>query len=159
MKKEKVYQICGILIIIDQIIKLMIRLNLEVEEIISIIPGFFRIYYLQNTGAAFSSFSGMRYLLIIIGIISFIILTRYLSKNSLNSNVEVVSFGMILGGLVGNLVDRILYGVVIDYLSFTIFTYQFAVFNFADILIVVGVIVLIIYMIQQSYMEKQNSKP
>ena len=72
---------------------------------------------------------------------------NYIKKNEISRKIEIVALGLILGGLVGNLIDRIFYGYVIDYLSFEIFGYSFAVFNLADSFIVISVILLIIDMI------------
>ena len=63
---------------------------------------------------------------------------------------------MIMGGLVGNLIDRLLYGYVVDYLSFDIFGYSFAVFNIADIGIVLGVIILFIDIIRSEIYERRS---
>ena len=76
-------------------------------------------------------------------------------KNEIINKTEIISIGIILGGIVGNLIDRIVYGNVIDYLSFKLFGYDFAVFNFADIGIVVGVILLLIHFLVG---EKNGSK-
>lgn len=147
MKKSKIFSIYLITCIIDQIVKLVLRFNMEVGDSIDIIPNFFKLEYLQNTGAAFSSFEGMRYVLIIVSLIIFMLIIKYIKKNEISRKTEIISLGMILGGLVGNLIDRVLCGYVIDYLSFNIFGYSFAVFNLADSFIVVGVILLTIDMI------------
>src|SRR5574344_3066059 len=106
MNKNKIYEICVWWLIMDQFLKIIISLNLKLNQQIIIIPKFLKLYYLKNDGAAFSSFSGMRYLLILISITIFFILIKYISKNQLKSNLEIISLGMIMGGLVGNLVDR-----------------------------------------------------
>jgi len=149
MKKDKIYTICVWWIIVDQIIKLLVTMKMKLNSIITIIPNFFRIYYVKNEGAAFSFLSGKRYLLIAISIIVFFVLANYIKKNKLTNKLEIISLGMIMGGLVGNLIDRLLYSAVIDYLSFIIFGYKFAIFNLADIGIVVGIIILIISMFKE----------
>lgn len=148
MKKDSIYSICVLEIIIDQIVKLLIMTKMKVNEIITIIPNFFRLYYLRNDGAAFSSFSGKKYLLIMVGMIVFFILVNYIKKNKITNKLEILSLGMIMGGLVGNLIDRLLYGYVIDYLSFTFLGYSFAIFNIADIGIVIGTIIYIIFILR-----------
>ena len=154
MKKNSIYIICTIWLIIDQIIKNIVISYLNIGEKITVISNFFQINYLQNEGAAFSSFTGMRLLLIIITIIAFYMIASYIKKNQINSKLEKISWGMILGGILGNLIDRIYNGYVIDYLSFIIFGYPFAVFNFADIGIVVGIFILAILLLRR----KQNAK-
>lgn len=145
--------------IIDQIIKLILKFNMKVGNTVNIIPNFFKLEYLQNTGAAFSSFEGMRYILIIISLLIFVLIIKYIKKNEISRKLEIIPLGMILGGLVGNLIDRVFYGYVIDYLSFTIFGYSFAVFNLADSFIVVGVILLVIdVIIVESRKKNDNSR-
>ena len=153
MKKISIYIICTIWLIIDQIIKGIVVSYLNVGEKINVISNFFKINYLQNEGAAFSSFTGMRVLLIFITVIAFYMIASYIKKNEITSKLEVISWGMILGGILGNLIDRVSQEFVIDYLSFTIFGYPFAVFNFADIGIVVGIFILAILLLRR----KQNA--
>lgn len=147
MRKSKIFSIYIFTFIIDLIVKLIVKFNMKVGDTISIIPHFFKIEYLQNTGAAFSSFEGGRYVLIGISLIIYFLLINYIKKNEISRKIEIVALGLILGGLIGNLIDRIFYGYVIDYLSFEIFGYSFAVFNLADSFIVISVILLIIDMI------------
>ncbi len=147
MRKSKIFSIYIFTFIIDLIVKLIVKFNMKVGDTISIIPHFFKIEYLQNTGAAFSSFEGGRYVLIGISLIIYFLLINYIKKNEISRKIEIIALGLILGGLVGNLIDRIFYGYVIDYLSFEIFGYSFAVFNLADSFIVMSVILLIIDMI------------
>lgn len=147
MRKSNIFSIYIFTFITDLVIKSIIKFNMKVGDTISIIPNFFKIEYLQNTGAAFSSFEGGRYILIAISIVIYFLLIRYIKKNDLSRKIEIISLGLLLGGLVGNLIDRIFYGYVIDYLSFNIFGYSFAVFNLADSFIVISIILLIIDMI------------
>lgn len=149
MKKFNIYSIATVWTLVDQIIKKIIMHSLQVGEKVTIIPNFFKLQYLQNEGAAFSSFVGMRLLLIVVATIFLFFMIDFIRKNEIKSRIEVISLGMILGGIIGNLLDRILYGYVIDYLSFIIFGYPFAVFNFADIGIVIGIGLLIITIIRR----------
>lgn len=144
MKEKKLYTISIVLCIIDQLVKLIVINNLKVYQKISVIPHFFQIYYVQNRGAAFSSFSGMTYLFILVGAFFVFLLIRFIRKSEHLKKLEGISLGLLLGGIVGNLIDRILYHYVIDYLSFEIVGYSFAVFNVADSAIVIGCLLLII---------------
>ena len=142
--KEKIYSIACILLMIDQFIKVCVRSNMKLFEEIKIIPKFFSIYYVENKGAAFSIFVGWTFILIIISFISLYVLDRYIKKEINFSKLKILSIGFIIGGIVGNLVDRIFYGSVIDYLSFNLFGYSAPIFNVADIGITVGSIILVI---------------
>ncbi len=133
-----------ILVFIDQIIKYVIDLNMLLNSSINIISGFFRMTYVRNTGAAFSLFSDNQIFLIIITLVALFFMFYFL-KNKAFKMSETIIYSMILSGVLSNLVDRIFRGYVIDYLDFTIFKYDFPIFNLADIMIVVGCILLILF--------------
>lgn len=130
---------------IDQLIKNIIINILNIGESITIIKNFFNITYVKNSGAAFSILQSNTFLLIIISIIALIFIFKYISKEGL-SNFEYVLYGILSGGICGNLFDRIVYKSVIDYLDFNIFGYSFPIFNFADTLIVISMFLIIITM-------------
>lgn len=155
--KEKIYSISCILLIIDQIVKLLVRNNMILLDEIKIIPNFFSIYYIENEGAAFSILGGQTYLLILVSLIALVILDRYLTKESKFSKLSTISLGIIIGGILGNLIDRIMYHAVIDYLSFDIFGYSFPVFNIADIGITVGAVLLMIDIIRGEINDKRRT--
>lgn len=136
-----------IILFIDQLIKLIIQNNN-----INIINKYISIIYVKNTGAAFSILSGNNILLIILSIIVFLLI-YYISKNY-HDILSDISFGLIYGGLFGNLLDRIIYGYVRDYIS----VISFPIFNIADMSIVIGVILLIIYEIKEEIHNANNSK-
>lgn len=141
-QKEKIYKISSIILIIDQILKLLINNKMKEYQNITIIPNFFSIFYVKNTGAAFSILENSTSLIIIISVIFLIILDRTIVKEKLNKT-SIISLGMVIGGIYGNLIDRIIHRGVIDYLSFSIFKYHFPIFNLADINITIGIIILI----------------
>lgn len=144
-KTQKIFNITAIILIIDQIIKIIIRSNLNEYQEIKIIKNFFSITLLKNTGAAFSILKNSTLLLIIISVLFILLISKYIKKEEKNlTKLDVYSYGIILGGIFGNLLDRIIHKGVIDYLSFRFFSYYFPVFNFADICITVGIALLII---------------
>ena len=134
-----------ILIIIDVIIKVIVDKCMNIYDTIKIIPNFFNIMYVRNTGAAFSIMENSRVLFIVIGIVAIYLIWRFFIKDKQLNNYYIVIYSMLIAGIIGNMIDRILYGYVIDYLSFNIFGYSFPVFNLADTFIVVSIIMLIIY--------------
>lgn len=140
-KKLIIYSL--IVLVLDLISKYIVSLNLYVGEKVSIIKNFFSIENVHNYGAAFSSFSGYRILLISISVIILCYLI-YMIKSSNVNKLQIYSYSLIIGGLVGNLFDRIFFGYVRDFLSFKIFSIDFAIFNIADSAIVLGVILFII---------------
>ena len=130
------------ILIIDQIVKISVDAFLRVSELVTVIPNFFYFTKVYNDGAAWSIFDGSVTFLIIIAIVALIFLISYqklFQKNFRN----VAAFALIYGGLFGNLVDRIIYGYVIDYIKILIGSYNFPVFNLADMAIVSGFILLI----------------
>ena len=143
MKKISILSL--IFIIIDFVIKFVIDKCMNVYDTIRVIPNFFSIMYVRNTGAAFSIMENNRVLFIAIGIISIYLIWRFLIKDKDLNKYYVVIYSMLIAGIIGNMIDRIIYGYVIDYVSFNIIGYSFPIFNLADIFIVVSVIMLIIY--------------
>jgi signal peptidase II len=153
-KKEDIYKITSIVLILDQIIKIIVTHNMKLNTSIHIIPNFFSILYVENTGAAFSILEDNTILLIIISALFVVVLDRYIKKEEKFTKLGIVSLGMIMGGIFGNLIDRILRHSVIDYLSFTVLKYNFPIFNLADIGITVGVGLYILSLILERKTQK-----
>ncbi|MGN1399607.1 MAG: signal peptidase II, partial [Erysipelotrichaceae bacterium] len=101
------------------------------------------ITYTCNDGAAFSILKGQRVLFIVMTVLAIGLFVYYLARNKVKW-LEKYSLLLIISGAIGNLIDRILYGYVIDFLDFYIFGYDFPVFNIADSFITIGAIGLII---------------
>lgn len=141
---KKVYIFALISLIIDQIVKILISNYLILGQTIKIINNFFYLTYVQNKGAAFSILIGYRYILIIITFIFLYYLHKCIKKQKSLNKLEIISYGLLFGGIIGNLIDRIIYGYVIDYFDFMIFNYNFPIFNLADSFIVIGCIILVI---------------
>ncbi len=129
-------------LLIDQISKVMIETFLKLNEEWIIIKNFFSIHYINNYGAAWSILNNKISFIIIISILALIIIYRfmYLFQENKRNNI---AFGLIVGGLVGNLIDRWLFGYVRDFFDFQILKYDYPIFNIADIGIVVGVVLLL----------------
>ena len=146
-----------IVLIIDICSKLLISKSLYVGESISVIDNFFSITYVKNTGAAWSMFSDKTYLIVIVSSIIILGLIWYVFKNRFDKKLEGIAYSLIIGGALGNFIDRIIYGYVVDFMDFKIFGYDFPIFNFADTFIVIGVILLVIYTWRcNSYGDKSN---
>ena len=145
MKNKKlIYTIALITVLLDQVIKYLVMNNMALHQEIKLISNFFSLYYLKNTGAAFSILGNKTILLILVSIFCLIIIKNAIKKLKRTNTLNIISLGIMTGGIIGNLFDRVLYKSVIDYLSFNIFNYSFPVFNLADIGITVGAILLII---------------
>lgn len=141
---KKIGIISLIVIIIDRILKVLVTNNFVLNVRNKIIDGFFYITNCHNEGAAFSLFSGNVLFLIFITLIVLFLIYRTINKENVNK-IGIFAYGLLLGGILGNLYDRIFYGYVIDYLDFVIFKFNFAIFNLADAAIVIGAILLILF--------------
>ena len=133
-----------ILLCIDQISKLLVVNLLTKTDSITIIKNFFYLTYINNDGAAVSILVGKRIFLILIAVLAIVMLIRYIKKNNIQNKLELVSISLIIGGSLGNLMDRVVRGYVIDFLDFKIFNYNFPIFNLADTFIVIGVFLLLL---------------
>lgn len=139
----------GILLVIaivacDQLSKYAIRSLFNVNESVSVFGDFFELRYIQNDGAAFSSFAGKQAFLIAVSIIAIIGAAFFLRKMKSEGAMFKVALLCIIAGGIGNLIDRLLLGYVTDMLSFSIFP---PVFNIADIAVCLGCGILIVYVL------------
>ena len=149
-KYKHIIFICIISIVcfaLDLITKISANNNLVEYERNEVIPNFFHLTLCYNTGGAWSIFSGNIVFLIIVSLIALgvVIYTMIKSKTLFYK----YSCAIFIGGLIGNLFDRIVYGKVIDFFDFIIFGYDFPVFNIADCFICVGVGIMIVAMIRE----------
>ncbi len=141
---KKVGLITTIVFIIDRIIKIFISNNFKLNYNYEIIDNFFFITHCHNKGAAFSILNNNVLLLIAITIIVLFFILKFIKSKQMNK-IQSISYGILLGGIISNLIDRIFYGYVIDYLDFIIFKIDFAIFNFADVCIILGAILIIMF--------------
>ena len=146
---KNIYTISLVIVIIDQLIKVLVSHNMHLYDTVTIIKGFLDINLVHNTGAAFSFLQGGRVLFIVIALIVILLISMYINSNNDVDKKKALIYSLLLGGIVGNLIDRIIHGYVIDYISFTIINYKFPVFNFADICIVLAVIVALIFTVKE----------
>lgn len=157
--KKFILILSTLLMFIDQLIKYFVIHNLELYKSIKLIPNFFYITFVKNDGAAFSILRGNRWLLIAIGIIALMFMIKLIIMDKKITKLDVVSYSLVIGGILGNLVDRVLYGSVIDYLDFYLLGYNAPVFNFADSCIVIGAIIIICVLIKEgNNYESNNSR-
>ncbi len=140
------YQLLAILLIVlDQLSKILVRHFLDVDEVITIIPHFFYFTLVYNTGAAFSGFSNLTWILTLISLISCVGLEIYLFKNQQKKGWLKAILLVLIAGAFGNFIDRLIFKKVTDFIGFIIFGYHFAIFNVADICVTLSCIGLLIY--------------
>ena len=128
--------------ILDQIIKFIIDKKVLFIEIL---PKLFNIHKVYNYGVAFSFLENKRYLILLFSLILIYFLFN-LRKDLPKTKKYDILFGVILGGIIGNLIDRVFRGYVIDYLETFIFGISFPIFNLADICITLGIILMVLIM-------------
>ena len=133
-----------IFLIVDQITKILVVNSLVPGENIEIIKNIFNIIYTNNTGAAFSILLGKRIFLIVVAVLIIGVLLYYIKRNKIEKNKDNIALSFVIGGSLGNLIDRIVRGYVIDFISIKLGNYNFPIFNVADILIVIGVFLLLL---------------
>ena len=143
--------LAGLVIVIDQITKLYIAHHFNLHESVRVIPNFFNLTYIRNTGAAFGLLSkapeSFRIpFFIIIPLVALTVIVLVFKKTHETELLMITSLSLILGGAVGNFIDRLRFNYVIDFLDFHWFyKYHWPAFNVADSAIVVGVGLLIYY--------------
>jgi len=151
MKSKYVLLIClsGLIIALDQITKLYIAHHFELFETIHIIPNFLKLTYIRNTGAAFGLLANAPEsfrvpFFIIVPLIALTIIILIFKKTKESEILMISSLSLILGGAIGNFIDRIRFSYVIDFIYLHWFNkFHWPAFNIADGTIVVGVALLI----------------
>ena len=132
-------------VILDQITKYFVVRGIELYETKPFIPGVMSLYHTRNTGAAFSMLSDHRWVFMVFSVISMGLIIFLLAKEYKRHMLMNISLGMILGGGIDNMIDRVRLGYVVDFFQ-TDFM-EFAIFNVADCFITVGAVLLAVYVL------------
>ena len=132
--------LCLLVLLLDQVTKIWVRNTFVCGgEPLAIIPGFFNLVYVRNPGAAWGMLGGQQAILILLSIVVFILLVVYHRRVLQPALDHRIAYGLMLGGILGNLIDRIKLSWVTDFLDFHIGTHHFPSFNIADSAICVAV--------------------
>jgi len=145
--------IAFITLLLDQLTKVIIRKTVAISGTVEVIKGFFELNYAENTGAVFGVFRGGNSILIFIGVIAIAFVFVYYKQFKQDIWMRV-SLGFILGGALGNLADRLLYGFVTDFIRIRLWLFRLVWwpnFNIADAAVLIGAIMMIISMFRRSY--------
>lgn len=143
----------AVLAAIDQIIKYFIITDLKPVGTVNVLGDVFKLTYVENKGVAFGMFQGMQWIFIVLTAVLLGAIIFYMFKKRPQSKFFYVTVALIVGGGIGNLIDRVAYNYVVDYLSFSFFP---PVCNFADYCITVGVVLLAVYLLFFSEKEKRG---
>lgn len=148
--------IAVLIIVADQISKYLVVHSVSVYDTLEVIPKVLDFVYVRNTGAAFSILDNMTWLLGLISIIFCALALVFVIKKKPKDKMLMLSLSMLFGGAMGNGIDRIFRGFVVDFIE-TAFM-NFPVFNIADISITVGAAILIIYIMKKDAADMKNKE-
>jgi signal peptidase II len=148
MTTRSFYSIALIITALDQLSKFTVEQKLELGQIIPVIPSFFNLTYVLNPGAAFGFLSGASAafrnpFFITISVLAVLFILYYRSQHRGMGLLPSLGLAFILGGALGNLVDRLRLGMVVDFLDFYYGSYHWPAFNIADSAITVGVTLMV----------------
>lgn len=149
------YVFAFIVILLDQLSKWLIVKKMDISESIVIIEDFFRITSHRNSGAAWGILQDQMIFFYIITFIVVIGIIYYMQKHAKNNGLLASALSLLLGGAIGNFIDRLFRKEVVDFLDFKIINYNYPIFNIADSALFIGVAVLIIFVIID---ERKNKK-
>lgn len=153
--KKRIFVLAGAIALIDQLVKIFVA-NSLVGESVSVIKNFFYFTYVENTGAAWGILSGNRWFLVIISILAIYAIIKYFLLDVDITKVEFVAYGLMLGGIVGNMIDRVILGYVRDFIEFNFGSYQFPVFNLADSFIVIGALMIVVHLMRNAVTQRRK---
>ena len=153
--------IAALVVIIDQLTKLWIMTNFGLHEQQNVIPGFFNLVYVTNTGAAFGFLAGskswLRQLFFVgVSAVALVVIVYAYGHLKKQGRMFVYALGLIGGGAIGNLIDRLRFGSVVDFLDFYLAGYHWPAFNIADSAITVGVGLFMLGTLLQHLEEKRS---
>jgi len=135
---------CIGILLLDQWTKSMVVQKLPLYQRVEVVQGFFNLTHVRNTGGAFGVFGGEKgglgsILFVVVSLVAIGAIIFLFLKIKENERILALSFSLILSGAVGNLIDRLRYGEVVDFLDFHLFTYHWPAFNVADSAICIGI--------------------
>ena len=140
--------IAGLVVVLDQLTKWLVLANMPLHRSIAIIPGFFNLTHIHNPGGAFGFMAtgspGLRNLLFLgVATVAMVLIVYFYRSTPRNYPFLAGALALIFGGAVGNIIDRLRFGVVVDFLDFYVGAYHWPAFNVADSAITVGITIFI----------------
>lgn len=147
--------IAAIACVLDQLLKLWTSSNIGLHDTVRFIPGILRLRHEHNTGAALSMLENYTWVLAVLSVLAAIVLLLLLRRKGF-SHWEKISIALVLGGTVGNAIDRIVFSYVVDMLEMEFL--PIFVFNLADAFIDIGAALFVIFYFIRSYKEEKSKK-
>ena len=146
-------------VVADQVTKYLVVSNMELHESIDVIPGVFRFTYIHNDGAAFGSLDDARWIFMILSTVAIVAILGYLFWKKPQDKLLLSALILVTGGGIGNMIDRIRLGYVIDFIDFCAFPKLWMwIFNVADICVCVGAGLLALWMILDTVKQMKAEK-
>jgi len=144
--------VAGLVVVMDQITKALILGYLPLYNSITVVPGFFNIIHIHNPGGAFGFLadqgSGVRKtVFLFVSFLAVCLIFWFYKKTPMTHRILATGFAMIFGGAIGNLIDRVRFGKVVDFLDFYIGNLHWPAFNIADSAITVGIGIFILHIV------------
>ncbi len=153
---------CFGILFLDQLTKSMIVQRLPLYQRVEVIPGFFNIIHVRNTGGAFGIFGGEKgglgsILFVVVSLIAVGAIIFFFIKIREAERTLALSFSLVLSGAMGNLIDRLRYGEVVDFLDFHLSTYHWPAFNVADSAICIGIGLMALELLKRDKKKREGS--
>ena len=149
----------AVTVVLDQVSKLLVVANLGLHESIEIIPGILRFTYIQNDGAAFGSMDEHRWVFMVLSTVAIVAILVYLFWKKPQNKLLLASLILVTGGGIGNMIDRVALGYVVDFIDFCAFPKIWMwIFNVADSFVCVGAGMLALWMILDTVKEYKKEK-
>jgi signal peptidase II len=148
--------IIAVTVFLDQITKYLTIFYLKPIDTFPIIENVIHFTYVENTGAAFGMMKDARWVFMIVSTVAIVGILFYMIRKKPQSTMEGISLSLIVGGGIGNMIDRILLGYVVDMIDFRLI--NFAVFNVADSFVCIGAGLMILYLILDMVKEAKAEK-
>ena len=144
---------------LDQVSKLLVVANMSLGQSVDVIPGIFRFTYIHNYGAAFGSMANSRWIFMILSTVAIIAILVYIFWKKPQDKLLLASLGLIAGGGIGNMIDRVCLGYVVDFLDFCAFPKLWMwIFNVADACVCIGAGILLLWMILDIIKDEKAKK-
>ncbi|WP_440895223.1 signal peptidase II [Amphibacillus sp. Q70] len=145
------YLLALLIILLDQVTKWLVLANMEIRESIPIIENFLYITSHRNSGAAWGILADQMILFYVITVIVIVVLVYYIKQYAKTNKWLGFGLGLILGGAIGNFIDRLIYQEVVDFIDVYFGSYSYPIFNVADSALVMGVIIIGIFILKDEF--------
>ncbi len=163
--KNKFYLVTLAVLVLDHLTKWLVSARLDARFPIEIVPDYLRLSYIRNSGVAFGLFQDIQsvwkpYLLAGMAVVAVIVILVYSSRTPLNRTMLQIALTLTMGGILGNFMDRVVHGYVVDFIEFHIKeSFYWPTFNLADSAITVGIALLLIDTVKNPEPEEELSTP